>query len=264
MALVSANSAPTWKAPAPGLVTISTPRKPTESALQRARPTFSLNSRIEAKVANSGDEKLIAIAPASDIMLKAMIRHDCEQNCENERSTWWRSRVVRKTASPVAGRMSSDSVTSETSERVKRTSPNGYVLTSHFEHALETENTSVAPTMYKIPRGTCSRRLAASVASTSLVVAAVTPCKSLCTVLGLAAIGPAAQALWHGKALPRHSLPACRLGILRRPRGNLSCPGLELGPFQTPRLVRSRLRAGTSVCWLTAFLAWIARRPAAA
>ena len=102
---------------------------------------------MEASVANSGEEKLIATAPASGIRLNAMTRQVCDRNCENERRTWWRSLRVRNTASPVAGRMNAAHAASETNERVNRTSPTGYVATSHFELALETENTSVAPTM---------------------------------------------------------------------------------------------------------------------
>ena len=80
---------------------------------------------IETSVVNSGAEKLIAIAPASGTRLNAMIRKVCEQNCENDRITWWRSRRVRNTISPVVGRMNSAQAMSDTSERVNSTSPTG-------------------------------------------------------------------------------------------------------------------------------------------
>src|ERR1700733_8138632 len=49
-----------------------------------------------------------------------------------------------------------------------------------------------------MPSGTCSRRFDAGGAGTSPVVAAVTPFRS---PWGVAGIGPAAAALWHGGRL---------------------------------------------------------------
>jgi hypothetical protein len=46
-----------------------------------------LSSSAEASVANSGEEKLMAMAPASGIRLNAMSRKLCEQPCDTERST---------------------------------------------------------------------------------------------------------------------------------------------------------------------------------
>ena len=54
---------------------------------QPARQTVSLSSSAEASVANSGEEKLMAVAPASGIRLNAISRNVCEQPCETERST---------------------------------------------------------------------------------------------------------------------------------------------------------------------------------
>jgi hypothetical protein len=39
------------------------------------------------RVANNGEEKLMAIAPASGIRLNAISRNVCEQPCDTERST---------------------------------------------------------------------------------------------------------------------------------------------------------------------------------
>ena len=66
---------------------MSTPQNPTSSAAQRAGPTASLSSSADTNVANSGEEKLMAMAPASDIRLKAMSRNVCEKACETERMT---------------------------------------------------------------------------------------------------------------------------------------------------------------------------------
>ena len=71
-ALPSAYSAPIWNVSLPGLVTISTPKKPTTSAAHRAGPTGSFRNTTEASAANSGAEKLIAVALASGIMLNAI------------------------------------------------------------------------------------------------------------------------------------------------------------------------------------------------
>ena len=48
----------------------------------------------EANVANSGDEKLIAVALASGIMLKATSRRLCEQVCDTPRIAWAPGRRV--------------------------------------------------------------------------------------------------------------------------------------------------------------------------
>src|SRR5262245_64841761 len=65
-ALQSANSAPIWNVSAPGLVTISTPRKPTTKAVARAAPMPSLRKIADASVANSGEEKLMAVTLRSE------------------------------------------------------------------------------------------------------------------------------------------------------------------------------------------------------
>ena len=75
-ALAMANSAPSRKLSAPGEATSSTPRKPTISASPRASPILSLSQMAANSVANSGAEKLIAMAPAIGIRLSAStIRH---------------------------------------------------------------------------------------------------------------------------------------------------------------------------------------------
>src|SRR5579863_4106701 len=75
-----------------------------------------------------------------------------------------------------------------------------------------------------MPSGTCSRRLDAGGEGTSLVVAAVTPCRS---PWGVAGIGPAAAALWHG------GRPAdIRWLHAGQAICSESCPGLDPGPFQ--------------------------------
>jgi hypothetical protein len=64
---------------------MSTPVRPTSSAIQRARPTTSLSTSAETRVANNGAEKLIAMALASGIMLNAISRKVCEKPCDTER-----------------------------------------------------------------------------------------------------------------------------------------------------------------------------------
>ena len=80
-ALPSANNAPMRKLSAPGDATSNTPRKPTISAQARARPTFSLSQTTANSVANNGEAKLMATAPASGIRLKAMMIRLCAAAC---------------------------------------------------------------------------------------------------------------------------------------------------------------------------------------
>jgi len=85
MALTSANSAPSVSELAPGLVTISTPTKPISNAAQRAKPARSRSQTIDTNAANSGEEKLMATAPASGIRLKASSSESCETDCDMPR-----------------------------------------------------------------------------------------------------------------------------------------------------------------------------------
>ena len=80
-ALPSANSAPMRKLSAPGAATSRTPRKPAASAAARAKPTFSLSQIAANSVANSGEAKLMATAPASGIRPKAMMIRLCAVAC---------------------------------------------------------------------------------------------------------------------------------------------------------------------------------------
>ena len=125
MALANANSAPTVKVSVPGLVTISTPKKPTRIADQRAMPTVSRSRMIEASVAKIGAEKLIATALASGISENAINRNVCEQDCDTPRNRWPLRRLVWNTASPVRGRMMIASPISGTNTRENSTSPIG-------------------------------------------------------------------------------------------------------------------------------------------
>ena len=63
--------------------------------LQRVRPTFSLRKYAEASVEKIGDENMIAVAPASGIMLKAISSIVCEPTCEVARIACAGSRRVR-------------------------------------------------------------------------------------------------------------------------------------------------------------------------
>ena len=76
-ALAIANMAPRRKLSAPGAATSMTPRKPAPNAAMRARPTFSLSQIAANKVANRGEEKLMATAPANGINPKAMMIRLC-------------------------------------------------------------------------------------------------------------------------------------------------------------------------------------------
>ncbi len=80
---------------------------------------------IDASVANSGAEKLIAVALANGIMLKAMSRNVCEVAWEMLRAMWLRSLLVRNTARPVRGRITAAQTMSETRFRPNRISPGG-------------------------------------------------------------------------------------------------------------------------------------------
>src|SRR5256885_2212229 len=109
----------------PGLVTISTPKKPATSATQRAGPIGSFRNTSEASAANSGAEKLIAVALASGIMLKAISSRVCEVNCDMPRNTCAVGRRVRRTARPRLGKAKAEKKMSETNTRLNSTSPTG-------------------------------------------------------------------------------------------------------------------------------------------
>ena len=86
-ALPSAKSAPSRSESAPGSATIRTPKKPARRAPHRAIPARSLSQKIAISAENSGAEKLIAIAPASGIMLNAMTDKVWEIDCDKPRAT---------------------------------------------------------------------------------------------------------------------------------------------------------------------------------
>ena len=123
-ALPSANSAPKRKLSAPGPATSITPQKPTSRATSRALPTFSFSHTAAAKAANSGDEKLMATAPASGIMPKAMTMKLCAVACVVLRPKCCLKLLVRNTAKPVRGKIRSEQITSEPSARKHSTSAN--------------------------------------------------------------------------------------------------------------------------------------------
>ena len=124
-ALPSANNAPTWSESAPGLVTMRTPRNPISSTSQRTGPARSLSHKTESNADHSGAEKLMATAPASGIMLKAMTLKVCEIDCDRPRAMWAPGRRVANTENPVNGRMNAAQTTSEENERKNMTSPTG-------------------------------------------------------------------------------------------------------------------------------------------
>ncbi len=80
---------------------------------------------IDSSAANSGAEKMIAMAPASGISQKAMTVQVCEIDCDRPRAMWSRGRCVANTAMPVNGNMTAAQATSETNERKNITSPTG-------------------------------------------------------------------------------------------------------------------------------------------
>src|SRR5215475_2428564 len=88
IALASANSDPTWNVSTPGDVTSNTPRNPAISAPQRTGPTDSFRNTIDATVAKSGAEKLIATALARGIRLNATTRKICAHDWETPRTRW--------------------------------------------------------------------------------------------------------------------------------------------------------------------------------
>jgi hypothetical protein len=107
------------------LVTISTPMKPITSAAARAGPTASLRKIAEARVANSGEEKLMAVALASGIRLKAISSSDCATVCETPRTRWAPGRLVRNTTSPYIGMMKIAQARKPKNARANKTSPTG-------------------------------------------------------------------------------------------------------------------------------------------
>src|SRR3981189_601273 len=102
-----------------------TPKKPHRSAVQRAGPARSLGKTVNIGAQNSGAEKLIAIAPASGIRLKATTVKVCEIDCDSPRAIWSRGLRVAKTESPVTGNRNAAQTTSDEKERKNITSPTG-------------------------------------------------------------------------------------------------------------------------------------------
>src|SRR5712672_472344 len=102
-----------------------TPKKPHRSAVQRAGPARSLSQTMDISAANSGAEKLIAMAPASGIRLKARTVKVCEIDCDSPRAIWSRGRRVANTEKPAVGRTTTAQATSEENERKNITSPTG-------------------------------------------------------------------------------------------------------------------------------------------
>ena len=64
-----------------------------------------MSQTIDSSADNSGAEKLIAMAPASGIRLKAMTVKVCEIDCDRPRAMCARGRRVANTDKPVNGRM---------------------------------------------------------------------------------------------------------------------------------------------------------------
>ena len=124
IALPSANNAPMRKLSAPGPATSSTPQKPTSSAVRRSLPTLSFSHSTAASAANSGDEKLIATAPASGIKPKAMMMQLCAMAWVVLRPKCWPMCRVWKAENPLRGRINSEQIASEPNDRKHSTSAN--------------------------------------------------------------------------------------------------------------------------------------------
>ena len=80
---------------------------------------------IDSRAANSGAEKLIAIAPASGISQNAITVKVCEIDCDRPRARWSRGRRVANTASAGERQYDGGADDSETKERKNITSPTG-------------------------------------------------------------------------------------------------------------------------------------------
>ena len=72
-----------------------------------------------------GEENMIAVTPASGIIVKAIASMICEANCEPARIACAPMRRVRNTTRPAVGRMNAPRKISETSVRVNSVSPIG-------------------------------------------------------------------------------------------------------------------------------------------
>ena len=80
---------------------------------------------MDTSAAQSGAEKLMAMAPASGIRLKAMTVNVCEIDCDRPRAMWARGFRVAKTDMPVNGRTNAAHTSSDEKERKNITSPTG-------------------------------------------------------------------------------------------------------------------------------------------
>ena len=80
---------------------------------------------MERSAAHSGAEKLIAMAPASGIRLKAMTVKVCEIDCDRPRAICAPWRLVANTAKPVTGSTTTAHTTKDEIERKNMTSPTG-------------------------------------------------------------------------------------------------------------------------------------------
>jgi hypothetical protein len=95
------------------------------SAIQRAPPTGSFRKISDARTANNGAAKLIAVALASGIMLKASSRRHCEVACDVLRRTWATGRRVWNTVGPTRHKTKAVNRMKEMNTRVNSTSPTG-------------------------------------------------------------------------------------------------------------------------------------------
>src|SRR5438270_2769652 len=130
---------------------MSTPTNPISKAVQRADPARSLSHSTDSSADHNGAEKLMAMAPASGIMLTARTVKVCEIDCERPRTRWSRGRLVANTENPTNGSTKAAQTTSEENERKNITSPTGYTAAISFANAAVPANNTVAAIMKAIP-----------------------------------------------------------------------------------------------------------------
>ena len=104
---------------------MSTPTNPVSNAIQRAGPARSLSHSTDSSADHKGAEKLMAMAPASGIMLTARTVKVCEIDCETPRARWSRGRLVANTENPANGSTKAAQTTREVNDRKNITSPTG-------------------------------------------------------------------------------------------------------------------------------------------
>jgi hypothetical protein len=150
------------KAPAPGLTTMRTPRRPTATALHRRHPTTSPRIGIDSAVTIMGDANEIAVASAIGRNDNPVIKKMDEPSTPRARRVCRLGLLERRArACPVSTAVPSIRRVN-TQNRSHATSTAGRVAVMSLEAASEQEKKASAASMKTMPRSGRSRGMVGS------------------------------------------------------------------------------------------------------